>query len=135
MADEFENHCWKDIVPPDVLDIYSHYVRKVFVGPAPALLAIDLYELVYQGGARPVAELARLIQAPAANMPMPRSSRPSACSPRRARRGCRCSTRPGTARSKACPTRVTATKRQKRRIDPADLRHPGRSSSRSRATS
>ena len=57
MADDFEDHCWKDIVPPDVLDIYSHYVRKTFVGPAPALLAIDLYELVYQGGAKPVAEL------------------------------------------------------------------------------
>jgi len=57
MADDFENHCWKDIVTPDVLDIYSHYARKVFVGPSPALLAIDLYELAYQGGAKPVAEL------------------------------------------------------------------------------
>ncbi len=57
MADDFENHCWKDIVSPDVLDIYSHYERKVFVGPAPALLAIDLYELAYQGGPKPVAEL------------------------------------------------------------------------------
>ena len=57
MADDFENHCWKDIVPPDVLDIYTHYVRKTFVGPAPALLAIDLYELAYQGGPKPVAQL------------------------------------------------------------------------------
>ena len=57
MPDDFENHCWKDIVSPEVLDIYSHYERKVFVGPAPALLAIDLYELAYQGGAKPVAEL------------------------------------------------------------------------------
>ena len=57
MADDFENHCWKDIVPPDVLDIYSHYHRKTFVGPSPALLAIDLYELAYQGGAKPVAQL------------------------------------------------------------------------------
>jgi maleamate amidohydrolase len=57
MTDDFENHCWKDIISPDVLDIYSHYQRKVFVGPAPALLAIDLYELAYQGGAKPVAEL------------------------------------------------------------------------------
>ena len=57
MADDFENHCWKDIVSADVLDIYSHYQRTVFVGPAPALLAIDLYELAYQGGAKPVAEL------------------------------------------------------------------------------
>ena len=57
--DDFEDHCWKDIVPSDVLDIYTHYARKTFVGPAPALLAIDLYELAYQGGARPVAELHR----------------------------------------------------------------------------
>jgi len=53
MTDDFENHCWKDIVSPEELDIYSHYARKVFVGPSPALLAIDLYELAYQGGAKP----------------------------------------------------------------------------------
>src|SRR5579862_4316834 len=52
MSDDFEDHCWKDIVTPDILDIYSHYRRKTFVGPAPALLAIDLYELVYRGGAK-----------------------------------------------------------------------------------
>lgn len=57
MADDFEDHCWKDIVSPEVLDIYSHYARNIFVGPSPALLAIDLYELAYQGGAKPVAEL------------------------------------------------------------------------------
>ena len=59
MAQEFEEHCWKDIVPADVLELYSHYSREVFVGPSPALLAIDLYELAYQGGARPVSEVAR----------------------------------------------------------------------------
>jgi nicotinamidase-related amidase len=57
MASDFEDHCWKDIVPADILDIYTHYARKTFVGPAPALLAIDLYELAYQGGPKPVAEL------------------------------------------------------------------------------
>jgi nicotinamidase-related amidase len=57
MSDDFENHCWKDMIPPDVLDIYSHYARRTFVGPAPALLAIDLYELAYQGGPKPVAQL------------------------------------------------------------------------------
>src|SRR5258708_35865092 len=57
MTDDFENHCWKDVISPDVLELYSHYQRKVFVGPAPALLAIDLYELAYQGGARPPAQL------------------------------------------------------------------------------
>jgi nicotinamidase-related amidase len=55
----FEDHCWKDIVPPDVLDLYSHYERKTFVGPAAALVAIDLYELAYQGGAKSPAELHR----------------------------------------------------------------------------
>jgi len=59
MADDFEDHCWKDVIPSDVLDIYTHYVRKTFVGPSPALLAIDLYELAYQGGPKSVAELHR----------------------------------------------------------------------------
>src|SRR3974390_2711774 len=59
MTDDFEDHCWKDIVPADVLEIYTHYARKTLVGPSPALLAIDLYELSYQGGARPVAEIAK----------------------------------------------------------------------------
>ena len=59
MPSDFEDHCWQDIMPADILDLYSHYERKTFVGPAPALIAIDLYELAYQGGARPVAELHR----------------------------------------------------------------------------
>src|SRR5688500_15865152 len=59
MADDFENHCWQDVVPKDVLDIYSHYARKIFVGPSPALLAIDLYELAYQGGPKPVSEVVK----------------------------------------------------------------------------
>ena len=54
---DFEDHCWKDVVAPDVLELYSHYSRKTFVGPSPALLAIDLYELAYQGGAKPPAVL------------------------------------------------------------------------------
>ena len=59
MPSDFEDHCWKDVVPADVLDIYSHYHRDVFVGPSPALVAIDLYELSYQGGPKPVVELAK----------------------------------------------------------------------------
>jgi maleamate amidohydrolase len=59
MASEFEDHCWRDIVSEDILDIYSHYERHTFVGPSPALIAIDLYELSYQGGAKPVVELAK----------------------------------------------------------------------------
>jgi len=59
MVNEFEDHCWKDIVSKDVLEIYSHYERRTLVGPSPALIAIDLYELSYQGGAKPVVELAK----------------------------------------------------------------------------
>src|SRR5690348_6709784 len=59
MANDFEDHCWKDVVSAETLEIYSHYERETFVGPSPALLAIDLYELSYQGGPRPVAEVAR----------------------------------------------------------------------------
>ena len=57
MTADFENHCWADVIPADVVEIYRQYARDTFVGPAPALLAIDLYELAYQGGARPPVEL------------------------------------------------------------------------------
>ena len=56
MASKFEDHCWQDVIPADVLAVYAKYEREVFVGPAPALLAIDLYENVYGGGAKPVLE-------------------------------------------------------------------------------
>ncbi|MDB5727923.1 MAG: isochorismatase hydrolase [Noviherbaspirillum sp.] len=59
MIDKFEDHCWKDVIPADILELYRHYARDVFVGPRPALLAVDLYELAYQGGARPVAEVSK----------------------------------------------------------------------------
>ncbi len=58
MNEAFEDHCWRDVVPRDVLELYAHYARDLYVGPAPALIAIDLYELAYQGGARPIAEIA-----------------------------------------------------------------------------
>jgi maleamate amidohydrolase len=57
MSTDFEDHCWKDIVSNDVLELYSRYKREVLVGPSPALLAIDLYELAYEGGPRPISEI------------------------------------------------------------------------------
>lgn len=59
MTDDFEAHCWRDIVSADLLELYSRYKRDLYVGPAPALLAIDLYELAYQGGAKPIAEVSK----------------------------------------------------------------------------
>ncbi|MGH7772313.1 MAG: isochorismatase family protein [Candidatus Binatia bacterium] len=59
MSDAFEDHCWKDIVSEEILDIYKHYRRETYIGQRPALLAIDLYNLVYLGGPKPVHEVAK----------------------------------------------------------------------------
>ena len=45
MVDAFEDHCWQDLIPADVLDLYKHYKRDLYIGPSTALLVIDLYEL------------------------------------------------------------------------------------------
>jgi hypothetical protein len=57
MARDFEDHCWKDVIDPDTLQIYRAYHRKVHVGANPAVLAIDLYNKAYLGGDRPVIEV------------------------------------------------------------------------------
>src|SRR5256714_11509804 len=57
MVSRFEDHCWKDVVSAEALAIYRAYEREIFVGERPALLAIDLYNLAYGGGARPVHEV------------------------------------------------------------------------------
>jgi nicotinamidase-related amidase len=62
LTDSFEDHCWKDIVPPEILDVYSHYKRNITIAAPAALVAIDLYELAYQGGAKPVPEVAKTYQ-------------------------------------------------------------------------
>jgi maleamate amidohydrolase len=59
MADDFEDHCWKDVIPADILEVYTPYHRTISIGPNPALLAIDLYEVVYAGGPLPPAQLAK----------------------------------------------------------------------------
>lgn len=59
MKRDFEDHCWKDIVDEEILEIYEPYRREVFVGRNPAVLAIDLYNKAYQGGNVPVREANR----------------------------------------------------------------------------
>jgi len=56
--DAFEDHCWADIYPPEDLKTYQDYVRETYIGKRPALLAIDLYNLVYKGGPKLPHELA-----------------------------------------------------------------------------
>ncbi|MEE8518721.1 MAG: isochorismatase family protein [Dehalococcoidia bacterium] len=59
MPRDFEDHCWKDLMSPEELELYAPYVRETYVGKRPALLAIDLYNTVYQGGSLPVHEVAK----------------------------------------------------------------------------
>jgi len=120
MIDDFEDHCWKDVVTPDVLEVYSCYRRKVFVGASPALLAVDLYDVVYRGGARPPAELAK--------------DHPNSCGEyahaaieptKRLFAAARAAALPifystGDVRAESRPSLVTATKRNKPPVDPAD---------------
>ena len=56
---DFEDHCWKDLIDADTIEIYQAYRRKTYVGDNPAVLAIDLYNKAYQGGNRPVREVDR----------------------------------------------------------------------------
>ena len=60
MKRDFEDHCWKDIVDEEILEIYEAYHRDIYVGRNPALLAIDLYNKAYRGGNRPVREVNRV---------------------------------------------------------------------------
>jgi len=55
--EKFNDHCWKDVVPEADLKLYTAWRRETFVGPRPALLAIDLYDLVYRGGPHSPYEL------------------------------------------------------------------------------
>ena len=59
MARDFEDHCWKDIIDAETIEIYQAYRRKIYVGDNPAVLAIDLYNKAYHGGDRPVKEVDR----------------------------------------------------------------------------
>jgi maleamate amidohydrolase len=120
MSGDFEDHCWRDVVSPDDLEVYSAYRRQTFVGPAPALLAIDLYELAYRGGAKLPVELFK--------------SYPSACGryayeaiepTKRLFAAARAAGLPifystGDTRSESRPDIVGATKRTKSSVDPAD---------------
>jgi nicotinamidase-related amidase len=58
-VNDFENHCWQDIVTPEILETYTPYHRKTYIGQRPALLAIDLYNLVYEGGPKYPHELVK----------------------------------------------------------------------------
>jgi len=55
--EDFNNHCWKDLVSAEDMKLYAPYRRETHVGPQAAFLAIDLYNSVYRGGAKSPYEL------------------------------------------------------------------------------
>jgi hypothetical protein len=73
--DKFNDHCWKDVVPEADMQLYAGWRRETFVGPRPALLAIDLYDLVYRGGPQPPSGSTTPLSTPAASTPHLRPSR------------------------------------------------------------
>lgn len=54
--DTFEDHCWRDVVPPAVLDVYRPYRRHTGVVGQAALLAVDLFAAVFPEGPGSLAE-------------------------------------------------------------------------------
>jgi maleamate amidohydrolase len=59
MSEAVEKHCWDDVIPADTVENYRQYKRPLSLKGPFALLAIDLYELVYQGGPLPVSEVSK----------------------------------------------------------------------------
>ncbi|MCW4115483.1 isochorismatase family protein [Aurantimonas sp. MSK8Z-1] len=119
MIDEFEDHCWQDVVPAETLELYRHYKRPIGVGPRAALLAIDLYELAYQGGPLPVAEVSMTYPSSCGENAH-RAIEPT----RRLFAAARAAGLPilyttGDTRPDSKPTLIRATKRQGMRSDPS----------------
>ena len=59
MSDDFEDHCWRDLVDDEILEICQSYRRETSIRSNPALLVIDLYNRAYGGGPGPLAEANR----------------------------------------------------------------------------
>lgn len=59
MNKTFEEHCWKGLMDDEIREVYKSYNRETYVGRNSALLAIDLYNLVFEGGPTPVAEVVK----------------------------------------------------------------------------
>lgn len=52
-----DSHCWEDIANESMRKIYAAYERSLGIGARPAILAIDLYNLVFEGGSHAPEDL------------------------------------------------------------------------------
>ena len=59
MSNDFEDHCWKDIVTPDILEVYACYRARSSSARARRCWRSISTTCVYRGGPRPPAELAK----------------------------------------------------------------------------
>lgn len=46
----FEDHCWRDVISEETLEVYRPYVREVGIRGKAALLSIDLFASVFPSG-------------------------------------------------------------------------------------
>lgn len=56
VPDPFEDHCWRDVVPAEILEVYRHYQRETRIVGRPAVLAVDLFSGVFPEGPMTLAE-------------------------------------------------------------------------------
>jgi len=122
MVDQFEDHCWQDVVPAEDLAIYATYRRETFVGAPAALLAIDLYEQVYQGGARPVAEVVKSYPMSCGEHAFAAIELTKRLFAAAREAGLPVFYSTGDARPESKPAFVTATKRRRGSVNPDDYR-------------
>jgi maleamate amidohydrolase len=54
--DTFEDHCWRDVVPAETLEIYRAYRRETRIVGRPAVLAVDLFSGVFPDGPMSMAD-------------------------------------------------------------------------------
>jgi|TARA_B100001059_G_C17742409_1_gene532405 nicotinamidase-related amidase len=57
IKEEFENHCWQGLYSDEDYKTYAPFIRETYIGKKPAVLVIDLYNLVYKGGSHPPHEI------------------------------------------------------------------------------
>lgn len=59
LDEDFENHCWRDIISSETLEVYRPYVREVGIKGKAALLSIDLFSSVFPLGPMSLLEAIR----------------------------------------------------------------------------
>lgn len=57
--DKFEDHCWRDVIELETLEVYRPYFREIGIKGKAALLSIDLFSSVFPSGPMSLLESIR----------------------------------------------------------------------------